>query len=97
MSHAGPWVGATMASSRCLLIVASMPSLRDRRMHASRAFRYAGVVSGPFFSASMNSSCPKSGISASAWAWFHSMSAFIVRGPVPPSLDRYASRSALNS
>src|SRR5580692_5084993 len=65
VTHAGPPVGATSASSLNLSITASIPSLRAIRKFASIASRYSFVVSGPFASAFINMSCPKYGISFS--------------------------------
>jgi hypothetical protein len=59
-------VGATIASSRCLAIVVSMPSMRANFRFFASDLRYAASVSGPFFCASTSRSCAKYGISRAA-------------------------------
>src|SRR6202050_4156564 len=51
VTHAGPLVGATRASSSNLSITASIPSVRASRRLVVIASRYSGLSSGPIASA----------------------------------------------
>src|SRR6202795_1340663 len=98
VNHAGPPVGATMASSLFLSIVTSIPSLPASSWFFLIASTYSCVVSGPFSSAFRKFSCPKNGISFAAFFSLNSMMSFSVfTGAFGPSHRRYAFKSAFSS
>ena len=79
-------------------MTASMPSALARDWHWRFVARYAGVVSGPFFSAAMNSSWPKYGISRAFSRSLNAITSLSDRTlTVGGVAARYALRPALNS
>ena len=78
-----------MASSRCSASVLSIPSSRASRRQSANACRYFSSVSGPRSCAITMISCPKYGITRSAWRSLNSItSASECTGASGPSAAR---------